>query len=281
MRSIKKGDNVFELVTLPWGIKIKVRPRETIGRSIATMGVYDLSVTEVLWRLIDPREVAVDIGANIGYMTSIMAKRVGERGKVYSYEPHPEIYKELCENKSLWQETYGWHQIEIQNLALSTTSGVGTLNIPSHFRQNRGVASLLDVVSGQSDSSDCQCPVALARLDDLMNDDCSIAVIKIDVEGHELKVLQGGANVIAHHARDIIFEEHGGYPSKVTCYLEDHGFTVFRLYKELWGPHLEHAEGKSTGCLLPWEPPSYLATKEPLRAIKRMKKRGWQALSNT
>jgi FkbM family methyltransferase len=278
-RAVKRGTNEFETVTLPWEIEITVRPNETIGHSIVTLGVYDLGATEVLWRLIDLGETTVDIGANIGYMTSVMAKRVGETGRVFSYEPHSEIYDEFCENKRKWQEINGWYHLESQKVALSNTSGIGTLNVPPHFTENRGVASLLDARCEQIDHA-CQCPVALATLDDLMNDDHAVAVIKIDVEGHELKVLQGGAKVIMGHVRDIVFEEHGKYPSEVTSYLENCGFKVFRFYKEILGPRLQSPAETPQGALLPWESPNYLATKDPSRAISRMEKRGWQAFSS-
>ena len=62
-----KQTNQFENVSLPWGVNITVRPDEVIGRSLWSMGIYDLSVTETLWRLIDSGETAVDVGANIGY----------------------------------------------------------------------------------------------------------------------------------------------------------------------------------------------------------------------
>jgi len=63
--------NEFETVFLPWGVSIKVRPNEVIGRAILTTGIYDLSVTEVIYLLLDLGETAVDVGANIGYMTRI------------------------------------------------------------------------------------------------------------------------------------------------------------------------------------------------------------------
>lgn len=244
------------------------------------MGVYDLCVTEALWRLIDPGETAIDVGANIGYMTSVMAKRVQETGKVFSYEPHPEIYEELCENKILWQEASGWCQITTQNVALSNASGIGVLGLPSHFSENRGVALLLDEIDAQAMGNPCRCHVTLARLDDLMNDDHPVSIIKLDVEGHELKVLQGGQKVLTRHVRDIVFEEHSNYPTEVTCFLKERGFTVLRIRKEIWGPRLEFPARKPGGPLLPWDPPSYLATKDPLRAMKRMQKRGWQSLAN-
>lgn len=65
------------------------------------------------------------------------------------------------------------------------------------------------------------------------------------------------------------------YPSPVTQFLEKHGYTVFRIWKGFWKPLLEHPENNP---LHPWEPPSYLGTKDTLRAIERLKKPGWFSL---
>src|ERR687886_1998553 len=80
----KTPSGEFEKIRLPWGVDIRVRPTETIGSSICRLGVYDLTVSEVIWRLLEPGEQAVDVGANIGYMTSLMAARVGKTGNVTS-----------------------------------------------------------------------------------------------------------------------------------------------------------------------------------------------------
>ena len=85
-------------VMLPWGLRILVRPAEDIGAAIWRLGVYYLPLSEVIWRLLDPGEVAVDCGANVGYVTSLMAARVGPKGRVLSFEPHPKIFAELAAN---------------------------------------------------------------------------------------------------------------------------------------------------------------------------------------
>ena len=50
---------------------------KTIGQSIRTTGLYDLAVSEVLARLIDPGDTVVDAGANVGYMTVLAAAAAG------------------------------------------------------------------------------------------------------------------------------------------------------------------------------------------------------------
>ena len=68
-----------------------MNPKETIGRAILRLGVYDLCVSESICRLLDPGESAIDVGANLGYMTSLMAAKAGKCGSVESFEPHPDL----------------------------------------------------------------------------------------------------------------------------------------------------------------------------------------------
>jgi len=215
---LKKNKGQYEEITLPWAMSLRVRPNETIGKAILALGVYDLGVTETLWRLIDPGETVVDVGANIGYVTSLMASRVGRSGRVYAFEPHPEIYGELLLNKRVWEEAYGWPHIEVRQLALSSVSGISLLTLPSDFQSNRGTAYVSnkqahevteDLESGRGIA------VPADKLDNQIEKGERISLIKLDVEGHELDVLKGSTSILASGVHDIVFEEHGSYPSPV------------------------------------------------------------------
>src|SRR6266487_6888965 len=94
-------------VRLPWGIEISVNPHETTGKSLLTHGVYELAVSEFLWRLTDPGDHCLDIGANIGYVTSLLAAKAGQSGKVSSFEPHPQVFERLTENVQSWNRSAG------------------------------------------------------------------------------------------------------------------------------------------------------------------------------
>ncbi len=89
--------------------------------------MYDLTVSEAIWRLLDPGAYAVDVGANIGHMTSVMAARVGVTGRVLAWRPHPDIYDELAANVGAWEAEGGGAQVTARQVAFSDRSGTATL----------------------------------------------------------------------------------------------------------------------------------------------------------
>jgi len=82
-------------VRLPWGIEMWVNPHETIGKSLLTCGVYELAISEFVWRLTAQGDRCLDSGADIGYMTSLLAAKTGPSGEVSSFEPHPQVFERL------------------------------------------------------------------------------------------------------------------------------------------------------------------------------------------
>jgi FkbM family methyltransferase len=260
-------------MTLPWGMPISLRPGEAIGHSIATTGIFDHCVSETLYRLTDPGDLAVDVGANIGYMTSLMVKRAGSSGRVVAVEPNPEVYSLLACNVARWRTRPGAPLIETHEVALSDRDGTAMLKVPALFTRNQGRASI-DRREGDdgADPWHATVAVALRRLDDLVGER-DVGVLKIDVEGHEAKVLSGAERLLAaHRVRDIVFE-HRGYPTSATRFLEDLGYTLLSLNGSLFrlviGPPSECSPWQG------WEGPSYLATVARERALRRLQRRGW------
>ena len=260
-------------VRLPWGLDLLVSPAETIGSCVWRVGIYDLCVSESLWRLLEPGETALDIGANIGHMTGLMARRLGRHGKILAFEPHPGLFKELQGNVSRWQQCCRLPVVELVR-AVSSKGGQGVLHVPREFNTNHGLASLTQ--PAESDVLGYEVP--LVTLDELPGI-AKIGAMKLDVEGHELDVLKGAQQMIARKAiRDIIFEEHAATPTPVTDFLEAHGYAVFHLDVTTLRPRIAPI-GKSRPAGRQ-DAPNLLATLEPKRAETLLSKIGWQVLRN-
>ena len=270
-------------VRLPWGLEINVNPQEAIGRSLVTHGVYELAVSEALWRLTDPGDLCVDIGANIGYMTSLLSRGSGAQGKVLSFEPHPQIFSCLQTNVARWCETGRAScvaKITLAQHAIGALDGEFVLVEPDEFARNQGRAALIDAKDLPAENRVGH-RVQVRRLDGLISNGESVALVKIDVEGTEAEVLRGAAGLLADkRIRDLVFEDERPFPSESVTLLKDYGYKIWRLGKAIRGPVIEYAESPSAGHNLPWEPVNYLASRDARRVETRMQPRGWFCLSN-
>ena len=271
IRRLRNGDAIGHGPTryeIPGGATIEALAEEEHGRILATLGVVDLPVTEALWRLATRHETCLDVGANIGYMTGILAGRMRGGGTIHAFEALPTIFEELERNVTRIRTRFPNVTIHTHAAAVSSQAGMLRMEMPDGFDKNRGLAKV-----GESGALE----VPAVKLDDVFNDDTKIGVMKLDVEGHELAVLQGAEKMFAaKRIRDCVFEEHRAYPTDVTTWFEDHGYDVFRIARPLWRPSL--VDPRIPYKKVDWLPVSFVATSEKFRARARFTPMGWASL---
>ena len=271
----REVDSELVEVTLPWGMPLRLRRNQKLTVELMRRGVFDLTVSETLLRLADPGDLVVDVGANVGHMTSVLAQRVGPDGEVMAFEPHPRIHADLRNNVERWARSPGAPRFTLYELALSSEAGRVDLTMDSHFDWNQGSATL--AVHRDDDPRLSQVQVEVRRLDDILAER-RVGVLKADVEGFEIEVFKGAEDSLrGRHIRDIVFEDFDEPPTAVTRYLESLSYTVFALDHGLLGPVVE--SGTRRAARRSGEDPSYLATSDPVRAQERLRPRGWRTLA--
>ncbi len=272
-RRVWHAQQALERVRLPWGAVVQAHTRDSIGHGLYYYGIFDKVVPEAIFRLLEPGEFAIEVGANIGQNCSCMARRAGPNGRVLAFEPHPEILAELRANAALWTNA-NFAKVQIEPVALSAEPGEAFLDNGPEFETNRGSAAL------KSDADASRgFKVKLARLDDYLSGVQHVGVCKIDVEGHEINVLRGATNALKRRViRDIVFEDFNPQPSAVTQLLRENGYEIFRLADEWLKP-----------VLLPFDGPpragkqdthNFLATLDARRAHALYRPLGWRCLMN-
>jgi FkbM family methyltransferase len=235
---------------------------ELIGSGIARMGVHELAVSEVMWRLAEHDALAIDVGANIGYFTGLLACRAHE---VIALEPNPRLRRFIVANIERWDVA---DRIKLETCAASDGNGSAVLHLPEDYERNYGVATL------EADDSSVSYEVETLRLDDVIRGR-NVGVLKLDVEGHEMTALRGMSESLAEGlVRDIVFEEHMPFPSPVSTALQSAGFTIRGIEETLTRPVLVGADCAHTG----WDAPTYLATRDLSRTERLMASRGWRCL---
>ena len=155
-----------------------------------------------------PGQVAVDIGCHKGAYTYWMRRRVGPSGVVYAFEPQPKQVAYLREAFSAMQ----YDNVELVPMAVSDKSGqlpLYTATVSTHFASLevgppsrgglRGAARLATPTSSLL--------VDITTLDKFFSHDRKPPrFLKIDVEGHELSVLEGGRRTLELHHPMILVE---------------------------------------------------------------------------
>ncbi|CAN5676510.1 FkbM family methyltransferase [soil metagenome] len=265
-------------VKLPWNLTVTVYPDDQIGEIVRRKGLYDLIVCEAIWRLVSPGNVVLDVGANLGYMTSIMSIQAGQQGSVLAFEPHPDLHDQLRKHIEAWRQEAAINNITLHKKAVSATTGEARLLEPTGFAGNRAICKLSDAEKPEDQNTGSYFDVETITLDTLCLEKYdSIELIKIDVEGAEMLVLSGADKLLsAHKIKNVIIEDFDPYPSERLSFLESKGYTIQSLGRTLMGPKLcppSKPEGLRWG-----ESPSYLATVNLKAAQERFEPRGWQCL---
>jgi len=150
--------------------------------------------------------VMFDVGANAGFISCVLASKYAFHGQVHAYEPDPQNINQLEKNKDLNKlDNLVIHKIALQedHAKAETTFYIRRL-VDGDFNENRGLSSILKISHGTVSEEKVDCStidneiarLGLRRLD----------FLKIDVEGAEFSVLQGGERAISKFHPVIQYE---------------------------------------------------------------------------
>jgi len=190
------NSNSVEIVRGRYGFISFFSSDQVIGRSLQLYGEWAENEIAFLRHFIRPADSVLDVGANIGTHTLAFAQAVGPKGQVYAFEPRPEIFRLL--------------EAAIRDNALTNVTlrqaAVGAIEsvlhvpaIPTEDSVNFGGLSLVEAIAHAGESiqkvdAGNVYAVPMTTIDSLGLTTCRL--IKIDVEGAELDVLEGARSTI-------------------------------------------------------------------------------------
>ena len=193
--------------------------------SISIEGVFGELDTETIKNSIKKGDIVVDVGANIGYYTLIAAKIVGDKGKVFAFEPEPKNFEILRKNV----EINGYHNVILEQ------KGVSDVNKELKLYLSKGIGchSIIPNVNTTTQVI----PIESVKLDDYfreLNLVDKIDFMKIDTEGAEFRILNGMNAILKQSIHLKIFTEfnkdfiveYGTEPKDMLNLLLDNGFKI-------------------------------------------------------
>ena len=174
--------------------------RDNLTRAIIRRGHWEPLETKVFIGLLKPGAMVVDAGANFGHYALTAANVVGSNGQVIAFEPHPKTYGLLVANAALLSTD----NLRAIQAGLSDTSGKITLYSDS---ANPGGHSFFEWNLRRSDGHKETVPVY--SLDDFLKKELPgkrLDVLKMDVQGFEMNLLNGAKETITKDKPSVLCE---------------------------------------------------------------------------
>lgn len=207
------------------------------------LGLFEPTETWLVRELLAPGSTLLDIGAHIGWFTTIGSRRVGSGGRVIAFEPFESnlrllkvnLLQNQCEN------------VRVMESALGSQSGTLTL------RGGTDSGAVTALVWSRSRTS---VEVPVITLDEVEKDIGVVSLMKIDVEGWETNVLRGGGRTLSR-TQSVLIEMNSAAIAKAGSSRKE----IFDLLREAGFSHFFRVNERGPRRFLPSEVVNVLAIK--------------------
>lgn len=193
----------------------------SINKQLILDHVRERKATEIMQDFIEPDDVILELGANIGYYVCMESKILSDQGYIYAVEPSPDNVALLQANIALNEVKH----IEVFNMAMSDKAGTAKLFM--------GPACNLHSLVDRSDQRERESiEVQTDSVDHFLQGKKPISFLRMDVEGYETIIFEGMQETLAAPSlRKLFIEIHPMViePERMQAFfqqLQDHGFSM-------------------------------------------------------
>lgn len=173
------------LATTDDGRRLVVDPGDEGYKFLYFTGQYEPAITSFISRAVLEGDVCIDLGANIGWYTTLLMRLAGTRGEVHAFEPMPDAFRLLEKNVMLnrWQ-----HAVYLNQCAVGDRDGQVEMYLEAGAPAGHAAAT------GRGEHTEV---ARITTLDSYLqdNDVRDVAFVKADIEGSELAALRGASKL--------------------------------------------------------------------------------------
>ncbi len=210
------------------GMRLYLPKQDISTEKMMVKRTYEPIETKQIIKNIIQNDIVVDIGSNIGYYTILVSRIVGDKGKVYAFEPNKEILPILKKNI----EINSCKNVSIIQKAVSEKNGRIKFYL---MEENKAQSSTYK--SGESNE---EVEVDSVSLDKFFSGKKKPNFIKMDIEGGELNALKGAKKLLKKNIKIFLeykplkLKRQGLDPEEIKKILMDNKFKIKRLKESLY-----------------------------------------------
>jgi FkbM family methyltransferase len=173
------------------------------------LGTYEMDLQSALHKLIPAGVIIYDLGANIGYVSLLLAQATGEKGKVFAFEALPSNVEQLKRNLAL-----NAMDSRVTVIPSAVTQAAGPVHFLVHLSGGMGKVA---GSAGRKDQYQSELVVPGISLDDFVYGQGNPLpqVIKMDIEGGEVLALPGMRRILTEAHPLMLIELHGPESSRI------------------------------------------------------------------
>jgi FkbM family methyltransferase len=220
VRNIRRTGSTMGQTTVltAHGFRFTCDLADWIGQYVFVTGNYEEPTAALMRHLVNPGDVVVDVGANIGFFTLLLSRLVGPDGRVIAFEPMPHALERLRAHLALNH----CDNVTLRECAVGSTSGTARLYLGP--RHHSSIASL------QPREGAASVDVDSSTLDEALQDVATVKCVKIDAEGWEPEVLAGAGRLLGGEAPPFLIAEVSdpGWPGSLIA----DGFQAFIIERD-------------------------------------------------
>lgn len=179
-----------------------IDPRSDLSLRLLADGFFEPELARLAAHLTDPERDVIDVGANIGFYTILLAKRLSAGNRVAAFEPSKEAFEKLMKNVA-------HNQVEekVLSFPLGASDSTGSSAL-YHVQGRTEYSSFVPIVhpAASSDFISVQ-SISTVTVDEVVsNHELRPAFLKVDVEGAEHLVIAGSRRTIRSYRPVILME---------------------------------------------------------------------------
>lgn len=219
---LRSRDGYVEASAAPFDLRFVGPSADCITRHIYRQGAHEPGISRYVVDHVrlQPGEIAIDVGANIGWYSVLLARLAAPGARILAFEPDPATYQLLQTNIA----ANGATQVTALNLALGEAPGTAMLH--RYKASNNGRHSL----SPSSPDAYGTCEVPVQTMDSVCQAQGlaghRVRLLKVDVEGFEYFVLCGATEVLRRCDSILLEFNRGEHTEALVRLLAGAGFSA-------------------------------------------------------